>query len=340
MNEHSSQSIVEAEADQEVFTRPILPGKPLTFRIGEMEYEVPSTLESELVGTCAEHFRTPMQSPEHPSLPFFAYGLFKPGELGFDRLEDMVEDCKVGSVASGRLWIRDGLPLFDHTLQGNVYGTLIEFKGDMAENAYRQIASIEPEDQYAWKEVRVHHSSGVFDANVLSGRTPARGGKLHDDNLWCGEDDPLFNEALDVIRETISSAESRDTKDFFRLQMAYLLLWSAIERYASLRYHLGDNAMQKVMCIAGDTAFAEALMIRVGEERTVFRADDREKKETLRSDNARKSLRYYYQIRSNMTHRGKGENRDFVMLEKSLSELLVIFDHVKRNAFRPHPKWR
>jgi hypothetical protein len=92
----------------------------------------------------------------------------------------------------------------------------------------------------------------------------------------------------------------------FRLQMAYLLLWSSIERYASLRYHLGDRAVDKVMQIADDPRFAQLLKRRVSRKHRVQRADRPEDHYELNPDDARKSLNYYYQIRSNITHRGKG----------------------------------
>ena len=51
-----------------------------------------------------------MNRPQMTSLPFFAYGIFKPGQLCYSRISHLVEktfECTV----SGRLKERDGLPL-------------------------------------------------------------------------------------------------------------------------------------------------------------------------------------------------------------------------------------
>ena len=47
-----------------------------------------------------------------------------------------------------------------------------------------------------------------------------------------------------------------------------------------------------------------------------------------------KSVAYYYQVRSNITHRGKGAVRDYDMLRDSLTELLPIFREVLEAAER------
>ena len=52
---------------------------------------------------------------------------------------------------------------------------------------------------------------------------------------WNGWDDPLFTSALDVVKETLHSQTQFDwdLKPLFRLQMAYLLLWSG---YRAIRF--------------------------------------------------------------------------------------------------------
>jgi hypothetical protein len=118
----------------------------------------------------------------------------------------------------------------------------------------------------------------------------------------------------------------------FRLQMAYLLLWSAIERYVSLRYHFGDCVTKKVNRLAREESFIRGLRDYVTNNREVYRADRPEKKEVLDRENPEKALDYYYQVRSNITHRGKGVERDHERVLKSLRELLSIFRSVLKQA--------
>ena len=80
--------------------------------------------------------------------------------------------------------------------------------------------------------------------------------------------------------------------------------------------------------MAGEPAFASGIRKRVHEPRTVFRADRPAERETLDPASPQKCLRYYYQVRSNITHRGKGVVRDFDRVSMSLGELLPTFREV------------
>ena len=114
--------------------------------------------------------------------------------------------------------------------------------------------------------------------------------------------------------------------------MAYLLLWTSIERYLSLRYSLGLGVMKRVNRLAEEPAFQQGLRQHVTRKRTIQRADRPGERETLDPGVPKKALLYYYQVRSNITHRGKGVTRDFELLRKSTDELLSIFREVLRVA--------
>jgi hypothetical protein len=72
----------------------------------------------------------------------------------------------------------------------------------------------------------------------------------------------------------------------------------------------------------------------------VYRADnpDADKRCQLTPDNPKKALRYYYQVRCNTTHRGKGAAQDFRHLLLSCRELLAIANEVVNAAFE-EAKW-
>ena len=142
----------------------------------------------------------------------------------------------------GTLWIRDGIPLLEPGGNNTTFGALVYFRPADAALAYQRISEIEPDEQYYWGEIdatyRTSHRDLAETANALIGRKPQRGSRGFEGVDWDGRDDPLFNEGLDVIEETLNKNREfhDDLKRLFRLQMAYLLLWSAIERYAGLRY--------------------------------------------------------------------------------------------------------
>ncbi len=271
-----------------------------------------------------------MERPNDISLPFFAYGLFRPGQIAFFRLSTLVSKISEPVQIKGTILIRDGLPILDPTGEGHTIGALLTFLPDQAIEAYDKIREMEPDKQYRWSVSEITGRS----ANVLVGRHPLKGSVSSDDKEWDGWDDPLFNAALEVVEETLKtqSGFDWDLKPLFRLQMAYLLLWSSIERYLSLRYLLGGKPNQKLGWLATEHAFAESLQRHVVEPREIYRADEPDNKVVLDRCSPDKAVSYYYQIRSNITHRGKAVVRDHELLTSSLAELLLIFRDVLTSA--------
>jgi hypothetical protein len=272
-----------------------------------------------------------MNIPEDPALPFFAYGLFRPDQLAFHRLREFVVRIQPAEHR-GELRLRDGLPILHPNTSGTVSGTLLYFSA--GPQAYSRIIEIEPDKQYRWQESVVAGER----ANVLIGRSPMKGSEPAEDS-WDGAHDPLFTSALQVVKEVADDSAKFEwnLKPMFRLQMAYLLLWSAIERFVSLKYHLGDDVWKKVQHLASEPAFVSKLHELNLAERSVFRADDPQTKVTLRND-PEKAVQYYYQVRSNITHRGKGVVKDHERVLYALRELMQLFEAVLDSAFSD--RWR
>lgn len=273
-----------------------------------------------------------MELPPNTELPFFAYGIFRPGQLGFFRIKHYVQSVEP-AIVQGELRIRDGLPIADPDGRGKIPGTILFFEPKSFAEAYKSITKLEPGSQYIWGQT----SAEGKNVNILWGKSPLKGSYLLEEE-WDGKQDPLFRTALKVVEETLKENETFewDLKPLFRLQMAYLLLWSAIERYVSLRYNLGEKkATKKVEHLAEESAFAEGLRRHVSDPRVVFSAGKpTEKKYFLDANEPKESLYYYYQIRNNITHRGKGAVEDFQRLKMSSKELLAIFREVLQQAFR------
>jgi hypothetical protein len=278
-----------------------------------------------------------MELPNDLSLPFFAYGLFRPGQLGYLRLKKFVcvpvRDCSV----SGTLLERDGLPIIDPEGASSVSGDLLIFHDGAALQAYEAVIDLEPRSQYLWNRRDVQMPNGLESAaNVLDGRTPRKGSIHAEYENWQAESDPVLTVAVDVAEQILRENQDFDwsLESLFRLEASYLLLWTSIERYASLRYSLsGEAALKKVLRIAGERAYAEALGQVVREPRTIQRADLPRQHLTLNSEMPEESLKYYYQIRSNIIHRGKAAVNDFNRLKMSLEEVLFIFRAVLKRAF-------
>lgn len=275
-------------------------------------------------------------------LPFFSYGIFKPGQLGYFRIMnhiDRVEEAKI----NGGLWIRDGIPLLDTLEPDHVEGHLIWFVPDQVDAAIEKIEEVEPASQYSEEISQVETNSGeVHEANVLVGKSLTQGGNRLSDahgeilNSWDGRrDDPLFNEALEVVEETLEihgEFEPGNVNALLHLQMAYIMLWISLERYASLRYGFTLSPGEKIQKIAAEESFRKGLKNVVSLDtrpaRTeVYRTDDPNVKLELDIEDPNKSLRYYYQVRSNIVHRGKGAfDSDFRLMSTCLQELFEIFE--------------
>lgn len=270
--------------------------------------------------------RPGMEPPRDIGLPFFAYGIFKPGQLAFFQLRDLINEVIEPAAVKGGLLLRDGLPIIDPALPDLVVGALVGFEPRQAAKAYARIAAMEPGSQYCWQ---VAEADGMA-ANVLVGRSPQKGSD-YPESEWDGWEDPLFTVALEVVHETLDAEAQLDwpPKSLFRLQMAYLLLWSAIERYVSLRYGLGGDVMKHVRHLAEEPEFGESLKRHVhGPHRPVYRADRPRSSEVCDPYRPERALDYYYQVRSNVAHRGKGAFDDFELLRRSLGELLPVFREV------------
>ena len=88
-----------------------------------------------------------MKSPDKTELPFFAYGLFKPGQLCFFRIKDLVDGICAAEV-DGFLKERDGIPLLIRSSHSRIRGVLIRFRDGCEIEAYKRIIGIEPDEVY------------------------------------------------------------------------------------------------------------------------------------------------------------------------------------------------
>lgn len=267
--------------------------------------------------------------PERPELPYFAYGLLQPYELGYRQVKSFVRSQWRASIA-GALNSRDGIPMLSLDGPGKVHGWLMEFH-DPAETAYSAIGAFEPRDLYRWGEVVVDDGT---PANTLIGRTKT-GSRPLEEEQWSGRDDPVFTHAMRVVRGVSDGTDGTtpfasvppdqlDWSRFFRVQMAYLLLWSAIERYLALAYGPQRDPSEKLTSLGRDGSFARHLAGAIGSGRRVYESRSRDS-EVLDTNRPKRAAKYFYVIRSNLSHRGKGAWNEAEMVRVALSDLLAIF---------------
>lgn len=145
-----------------------------------------------------------------------------------------------------------------------------------------------------------------------------------DYSLW---NDPYFTKGIEILKNFKKLKFEWDFSSSFKIQMHYLFLWIIIERFATFRYEFGKpsariNKLGKNEClIKALTKFVKKRKDDVFDTQTLD-------KYSLSVDNPGKSIKYYYQLRNNLTHRGKGISRDFYKISVSFGELLNITEYV------------
>ena len=80
-----------------------------------------------------------------------------------------------------------------------------------------------------------------------------------------------------------------------------------------------------------EASLAAGLLAIVPSEREghrVYRADDPARSERLVRAEPVKAIRYYYQVRSNVSHRGKSAHQEVSLVETCLRELWGVFSLV------------
>jgi hypothetical protein len=265
-----------------------------------------------------------MTPPVNITLPFFSYGFFRPGEISFLGIKDFVSSAKAITI-EGDLVLRDGVTLYKESKNQTVSGYLITFKPESANDAYSFINSLEPKKLFKWKEKETDDIS----FNILHGVKPDRGSDdIREANWKTIWDDPFFTSALEVLSEMPNEKFEWNLKPLFKLQMKYMLLWTILERFSFLRYSFGGGPSTRNRLLAENNYYKEALLEFVFSERTIYSSEDPDDKTKLSAQNPIKSLDYYYQVRCNITHRGKAVTRDHETVEKSYNELFEITKYI------------
>ena len=287
---------------------------------------------SEEVETASNPYFMPMDLPEDLSLPMFVYGALKPGMPAHHQIAPFIDGKPKKDVTPGNLYVRDGLPLLhlEEGIDGATKGVLIQWTAGKESEAYSVICAFEPRGHYEWGTTTTR--SGAI-ANVLLIRDPRDGNPQPlDSPEWLLSDDAAFGHGLEEVRRMLREINDpeRYTDDwsvwprFYRCQMAYLLLWSILERLSAFCFGPGLDPMERVKGFHLLPGIPELVAEIVQREDKV--SDSRKASKFYRLDrtNAKKCFLYYYQLRSNISHRGKGVRNEYDRLHASLTELLQI----------------
>ena len=266
-----------------------------------------------------------MNPPKRLDWPLFVYGALKPGFPAFEAIRALVETF-TRDVVTGELWVRDGLPLLSKSGHGSVDGYLLHWKPGQADNGYAAVCAFEPRKHYAWSEVTLKTGA---QANALVIRFPTKGNPQRlDSSSWSLTNDPAFGPGLETVQRVLEEVDRISDSDewprFFRAQMAYLLLWSILERLSALCFGPGQDPMQRIKKLHELSGMKDLVSLTVQRTDTVSDSRDPNTDYKLDRTDAESCFKYYYQVRSNLSHRGKGMFNEFDKVHYSLKELLTI----------------
>ncbi len=270
-----------------------------------------------------------LNPPLNQKLPFLAYGSFKPGELRFNLIKQFVLETKPIKVY-GLMKEKDGVPIF-YTTKTKSYAWFdyaayeIHFKKGQEQQAYQIISENEPNSYYTWVNFQ--------GANILEGKSRLRGLEEFMDETWSFKHDPYFSQGLLACKEIRKGSRSKMPElhqeyfDFFCNQSAFMLLWTIIERFCTLKYgNLSPN--EKLKSLYTDPEIEWDFVYDIVKRNDSIVRSDKEK-EQLKLNSAssiKKILEYYYGLRSNMVHRGKNVFGDINRISDAFDELYQVVE--------------
>ena len=268
--------------------------------------------------------------------PFFAYGIFKPGQLGFSQIKRVKDKYSKTMTIPYKMYYRDGIPLIDDktTKFSETKGNIIYFTNK--EEAYKIIGNAEPNKLYKWGVIKINDDP----VNVLFGIDPTNGSYEDDYDCSCYDfrNDYYFTVAMKIVKDFIDKdiEIGMDGEEFFQYQMHYTLLWSIIERYGSFKYGKSTIATNNSK-ISSNKTFKKELKQQIHRTESKYkirRSNDVVYASNNHEDweldkNSYSSMKYYYTVRSNLVHRGKSQSFDDKQrIRHSLRELYYAFKAV------------
>ena len=300
-----------------------------------------------------------MNLPKDINKPFFSYGIFRPGEIGFQIISEHVDLNKIeNKTIKGSLKLRDGILIFDQKGNDSIQGYLLFFKEGAESSAYESIVNVEPGNYYTWNE---DQSKFKNEFNILHGRSVDKGideeKGFNDPKIWNNLFDSIWNDPfiingfnilehyakesprLDKQYEQLQWEEEALFNDYLKYQMLYLFLSSILERIMFLNGGFGIKPTLQVVLFSKDETLHNVFnrivenddfpQFKNSFDRKICATNNPRSHanwtyETSSNINYEEAMLYYYQLRSNITHRGKTGINKKEELRESFEELKFI----------------
>lgn len=266
----------------------------------------------------------------------FDYGLVKPGQPAHDLVAGAVVRTEPSTMPTGGLRIRDGLPLLDPEGTVGVEGALLTFAPGQEKAGYTTVCTIAPRQHYRWDMVEMRVDGRPGRVNVLRGRHPDRGSPDEWFSSWSAAEDPVLRFAPVAVRAAALVAAAAPLPNlagddpalwdrFFGLQSAYLLLWSAVERFTALAYGPGQPALERTWRLGDDVRFRDCV-VAAGVAPSAKTPDSRDPTRARRIREDGSGAMFSWDAARHMVgHPGRTAYLDGVLLRRSLIDLHDTF---------------
>lgn len=300
-----------------------------------------------------------MNLPKDITKPFFSYGIFRPGEIAFQIISDYVDLNKIeNKKIKGSLKLRDGILIFDQNGNDFIQGYLLFFKEGTESSAYEAIVNVEPGNYYTWKE---DQSKFKNQFNILHGRTVDKGideeKGVNSSNIWnhlfdSNWKDPFIINGFNLLEQYAKESpilftqykhfkweEENIFNEYLKYQMLYLFLCSILERIMFLNGGFGKIPNKQVSLFSEDNTLQNVFdklvlnddfpQFKESFERKIYVANNPKSDtswtyETNSNISYVDAMKYYYQLRSNIIHRGKSGIKKLIVLRESFEELKYV----------------
>lgn len=262
--------------------------------------------------------------------PLFVYDALKPDELAHPQIAEWVLDSQPAHAMDYALRSRDGFPLLVEAMRAHVDGFLLYFSDARA--AYKEVGRFEPNAHYRWKPdgLQVEAGTKIVVANALLARNPNAGADLEHLFAWSSSRDPVFTHGVPVAAAIATpwlvnrsfGIDLGPWQALYQVQAAYLLIWSAVERFTALRFGPAISPVKRLGCLAALPDWNVLLLkakVPTGERKVVDSRDPGDKI-ALKEDGSN-AWKYWYQVRSNLSHRGKGAHRDLEIVAEAFLDV-------------------
>lgn len=172
------------------------------------------------MGKNSEHKLIPVELPDDELFyqrPFFAYGIFKEGQLAYSKIEDFTEQIEPADIPR-KLYIRDGLPVIigEDDENYNTKGDKIYF--NEKKKAYEIISNTQPGNIFKWDtKVIGDETFNILITENIEGTfvNVDKDGNYLDD--FDGSDDPFFSRVPSFIDDELKKIDVEDDDSIFKI---------------------------------------------------------------------------------------------------------------------------